>query len=205
MGKCVLHDVMTVMTRRLEQLLVKQDQRRAKLFAELFDDVVVGSSKRPEDVTEETVSMSVEIFAQNSDVDARRKRRELEEPPQTMCTDSVVSIPVAVLEAESGTQQRQRAEPCTKMAGGVERLTRLADNNAPKETQDNPDDYITMLMEEMVDRLCGKVGHHYVGGCDHSEGHYRHVDVANSTRCCSPSHGPCRDGRGHWIDNRCRT
>ena len=154
---------MTVMTRHLEQLLVKQDQRRAKLFAELFDDAVVDSSKRPEDVTNETVSMSVEISTQNSEVDPRQKHRELEEPPQTVCSDSVVFIPVAVLEAESGTQQRQRGEPLGKMADGVERLASLADNNAPKETQDNPDDDIPMLMEEMVDRLCGSDEHQYVG------------------------------------------
>ena len=78
------------------------------------------------------------------------------------------------------------------MADGVERLARLADNNAPKETQDNPDDDIPMLLEEMVDRFCGKAGHHYAGYRDHSEGHYRHGDVAHSTRCWSPSHGPCR-------------
>ena len=34
------HDIMTGMTRRLEQLLVKQDERRAKLFDELFGDDV---------------------------------------------------------------------------------------------------------------------------------------------------------------------
>ena len=140
-------DVMTGMTRRFEQLLVKQDERRAKLFAELFDggvDSVVDSSKwpedvrkRPEDVTEETVSMSVEISTQNSKVGARRKHRELEEPPQTVCSDSVVSIPLAVPEEEGGTQQRQRGEPLANMA----------------------------------DRLCDKAGHHYVGCRDHSEGH----------------------------------
>ena len=32
-----LHDVMTHMTRRFEELLVKQDERQAKQFAELFD------------------------------------------------------------------------------------------------------------------------------------------------------------------------
>ena len=80
-----------------------------------------------------------------------------------MCSDSVVSIPVAVLEAESGTQQRQRGEPCTNMADGLERLARLADNNSAKETQDDPDDDIPMLMEEMADRFSGKAGHHYVG------------------------------------------
>ena len=141
----VVHDVMTVMTRRLEELLVKQDQRRADLFAELFVDAVVDSSRRPDDVTKETVSMSVEISTQNSKVDARRKRRELEEPPQTVCSDSVVSIPVAVPEAESGTQQRQRGEPYTKMADGVERLARLADNNAPLATED------TLTKEQSTD------------------------------------------------------
>ena len=136
--------------------------------------------------------MSVETSTQNSEVDARRKCREFEEPLQTVCSDSVVSIPVAVPEAESGTQQRQRGEPLAKMADGVERLARLADNNSPKETQDNPDDVIPMLIEEMADRFFGMAGHHYVGCRDHSEGHYRHGDVAHSTRYCSPSYGPHR-------------
>ena len=93
------------------------------MFEELFDDAIVDSLKRPADVTEETVSKGVEISTQNSDdVDARRKRRELDEPPQTVCSDSVVSIPVAVPETENGTQQRQRGEPLAKMAD------RLCDN-----------------------------------------------------------------------------
>ena len=184
------------MTRRLEQLLIKQDQRRAKLFVELFDDDVVDSSKRSEDVTKETESMSVEISMQNSEFDARRKRRKIEEPPQTVCSDSVVTIPVVVPKAESGKQQRKPGEPYTKMADGVERLARLADNNSPKETQDNPDDDISMLLEEIVDRFCGEAGHHYVGCRDHSEGHYRHGGVAHSTRFCSPSHRPCRAAVG---------
>ena len=32
-----LHDVVALMTRRFEGLLVKQDERQAKQFAELFD------------------------------------------------------------------------------------------------------------------------------------------------------------------------
>ena len=223
-----VHDVTTVMTSRLEQLLFKQDQWRAKLFAELFDDVVDDSSKLPDDVTKETVSMSVEISTQNSEVDAIRKRRELEEPPQTVCSDSVVSIQVAVPEAERGTQQRQRGEPYTKMADGVERLARLSDNNAPLATEDtltkeqstdgrpitelqcgpvntreglrsasqlesntvavphtpnvqavkglatdDASDAIPMLMVAMVDRFCGKAGHHYVGCRDRRDRQYR--------------------------------
>ena len=158
-------DVMTGMTLRLEQLLIKQDERRAKLFAGLFDDAVdsvVDSPKRPADVTEETVSSGVEISAQNSEPVARRKRREFDEPPQTAC-DSVVSIPVAVPEEESGTrQQRQRGEPLAKMA----------------------------------DRLCDNAGHHYAVCCEHSEGHYRHGNVAHSTRFCAPSYGPRRTAVG---------
>ena len=155
-------DVMTGMTRRLEELLVKQDERRTKLFEELFDDVIVDSSKRPVDVTEETVSTSVDISTQNSDVDARRKLRELDEPPQTVRSDSVVSIPVAVPEAESGTRQRQQGEPLAKMA----------------------------------DRFCDNTGQHYAVCRDHSEGRYRHGDVAHSTRFCAPSYGPCRAAVG---------
>ena len=152
-----LHDVMAAMTRRFEQLLVKQEERQAKLFAELFDDVVVDSSKRPEDVTKETVSMSVEISTQNSKVDARRKRRELEEPPQTVCIDSVVSIPVALPEAESGTQQRQRGEPYTKMADGAERLARLSDNNAPLATEDTLTKEQSTDGRPMTELQCGPV------------------------------------------------
>ena len=82
-GLSFFGDVMMGMTRRLEQLLLKQDERRAKLFEELFGDAIVDSLKRPADVTEETVSKGVEISTQNSDdVDAIRKRRELDEPPQ---------------------------------------------------------------------------------------------------------------------------
>ena len=149
------------MTRRLEQLLLKQDERRAKLFEELFDDATVDSLKRPADVTEETVSSGVEISAQNSEADARRKRREVEEPPQTVC-DSVVSIPLAVPETESGTRQRQQGEPLAKMA----------------------------------DRLCDKAGHHYAVCCEHSEGRYRHGNVAHATRFCAPSYGPRRTAVG---------
>ena len=118
-GLSFFGDVMMGMTRRLQQLLLNQDERRAKLF----DDAIVDSLKRPADVTEETVSNGVEISTQNSDdVDARRKRRELDKPPQTVRSDSVVSIPVAVPEAERGTRQRQRGEPLAKMAD------RLCDN-----------------------------------------------------------------------------
>ena len=155
-----LHDVMAAITRRFEQLLVKQEERQAKLFAELFDDVVVDSSKRPEDVTKETVSMSVEISTQNSKVDAGRNRRELEEPPQTVCIDSVVSIPVAVPEAESGTQQRQRGEPYTKMADGVERLARLSDNNAPLATEDTLTKEQSTDGRPMTELQRGPVNHH---------------------------------------------
>ena len=41
-----LHDVMAGMTGRLQQLLVRQDERRTKLFAELFGDDVVDLSGR---------------------------------------------------------------------------------------------------------------------------------------------------------------
>ena len=167
-GLSFFGDVMLGMTRRLEQLVLKQDERRAKLFEELFDDAIVDSLKRPADVTEETVSKSVEISTQNSgDVDATSKRRELDEPPQTVSSDSVVyipvgALPVAVPEAESGTRQRQQGEPLAKMA----------------------------------DRLCDNAGHHYAVCRDHSEGRYHHGDVAHSTRFCAPSYGPRRTAVG---------
>ena len=66
-SKSFFHDVMTVITRRFVQLLIKQEERQAKLFAELFGDAAVGVSKRPEDVAEQTVSLCV----RKSDLDGR--------------------------------------------------------------------------------------------------------------------------------------
>ena len=46
-----LRDVMAVMTRRFEHLLIEQEKRQAKLFDELFgDDAAVDESMRPDDV-----------------------------------------------------------------------------------------------------------------------------------------------------------
>ena len=47
-----LHDVMTLMTRRFEELLVKQDERQAKQFAKLFDVSFkkIGHSAQSDDV-----------------------------------------------------------------------------------------------------------------------------------------------------------
>ena len=56
-----LHYVMALMTRRFEQLLITQEERQAKLFAELFGDADVDASKRTEDVAEQTVSLCEEF------------------------------------------------------------------------------------------------------------------------------------------------
>ena len=62
-GMNSLHDVMALMTRRFEELLVKQDERQAKQFTELFDVSFkkIGHSAQSDDVvidlTEQMVSL----------------------------------------------------------------------------------------------------------------------------------------------------
>ena len=64
-----IHDVMALMTRRFEQLLVRQEERQAKVFAELFDVPFdkIGRSidihSAVVDVTEQTLSLCVERLA----------------------------------------------------------------------------------------------------------------------------------------------
>ena len=67
-----LHDVMALMTRRFEELLVKQDERQTKQFAELFDVSFkkIGQSSQIDDavitLTEQTVSLREKTSARTS-------------------------------------------------------------------------------------------------------------------------------------------
>ena len=92
-----LHYVMALMTRRFEQLLITQEERQAKLFAELFGDADVDASKRTEDVAEQTVSLC-EAF----------ELPERESLTYTEAGDSEASVPTAVSDVKSITRLRQR-------------------------------------------------------------------------------------------------
>ena len=94
-----LHYVMALMTRRFEQLLITQEERQAKLFAELFGDADVDASKRTEDVAEQTVSLCEEF-----------ELPERESLTYTEAGDSEASVPTAVSDVKSITRQRQRGE-----------------------------------------------------------------------------------------------
>ena len=111
-----LYYVMAVMTRRLEQLIVNQDERQAKQFAELFDVSFkkVGHSAKIDDaainLTEQMVSLREKTSARTSGVDGGVERLEREVPTCTEAGDLEASIPAAVPEAENETQQRQPGE-----------------------------------------------------------------------------------------------
>ena len=191
------HDVMAGMTRRFEQLLVKQEARQAKLFAELFGDDAVELSGRLGDVTEQTVSLCEEAFTRKSGPDGRIKRRERDAPTHTEAGDSETAVPTAVADdnAPTATQDAMARERCTdgmselqcgpvnpwkglKSALQLESCT-FAVRHTPIARAvkgvaiDDPGDDISMLMGEMVYRFCGKAGHHYVGCCDRRDRQYR--------------------------------
>ena len=109
------HDVMTGMTRRLEQLLVKQEARQAKLFAELFGDDAVELSRRLGDVAEQTVSLCDEASTRKSGPDGRIKRLESDAPTHTEAGDSEAYVPTAVADgnAPTATQDAMARERCT--------------------------------------------------------------------------------------------
>ena len=190
------HDVMTGMTRRLEQLLVKQEARQVKLFAKLFGDDAVELSGQLGDVTEQTVSLCEEASTWKSGPDGRIKRLERDAPTHTESCDSETSVPTAVADgnAPTATQDAMARERCIDGMSGLQcgpvnpreglksglqlesctfavRHTTIA-RAVKRVATDDPGDDISMLMEEMVDRFCGKVGH-YVGCCDRRDRQYR--------------------------------
>ena len=100
-----IHDVMALMTRRFEQLLVRQEERQAKVFAELFDVPFdnIGRSidihSAVVDVTEQTLSLCMETPMRKCEVDGIYERLEREAPTYLEGGHSEAS--------ESGTQQRR--------------------------------------------------------------------------------------------------
>ena len=111
-----LHYVMALMTRRFEQLLITQEERQAKQFAELFGDADVDASKRTEDVAEQTVSLCEEF-----------ELPERESLTYMEAGDSEASVPTAVSDVKSITRQRQRGERLAEKGDDGERA-RFADN-----------------------------------------------------------------------------
>ena len=124
---------------------MKQDERQAKQFAQLVDVSFkkIGHSAQSDDVvidlTEQTVSLREKTSARTSGVDGWVERLEREVPTCTEAGDLEASIPAAVVEAESGTQQQQTGETLAEEVDEEESLTIFGDI-------------------ENAERFCAKVG-----------------------------------------------
>ena len=130
-----LHDVMALMTRRLEQLLVRQDERQARMFAEQFEvpfDKIgrsVDTHSVIVDFTEQTLSLCVETSMRKCEVDGIYERLEREVPTYSEGGHSEAS--------ESGTQQRREpGETLAEEGDEEESLARCGDVEVSVATQD---------------------------------------------------------------------
>ena len=138
-----LHDVMALTTRRFEQLLVRQEERQAKVFAELFDVPFdkIGRSidihSAVVDVTEQTLSLCMETPMRKCEVDGIYERLEREVPAFSEGGHSEASVLAAVSEAKGGIQQRREpGETLAEEGDGDERLARCGDVDVFVATQD---------------------------------------------------------------------
>ena len=130
-----LHDVMALMTRRFEQLLVRQEERQARVFAELFDVPFdkIGRSidihRAVVDVAEQTLSLCVETPIRECEVDGIYERLEREVPTYSEGGHSEAS--------ETGTQQRREpGETLAEEGDHEESLARCGDVEVSVATQD---------------------------------------------------------------------
>ena len=115
-----LHDVMALMTRRFELLLVRQEERQARMFAEQFEvpfDKIgrsIDNHRVIVDFTEQTLSLCVETSMRKCEVDGISEHLEREAPTYTEGGHSEASVQAAVPEAKGGKQQRR--EPGERLA-----------------------------------------------------------------------------------------
>ena len=130
-----LHDVMALMTRRFEQLLVRQEERQEKVFAELFDVPFdkIGRSidihSAVVDVTEQTLSLCVDTPMRKCEVDGIYERLVREVPTYSEGGHSEAS--------ESGPQQRREpGETLAEEGDEEESLARCGDVEVSVATQD---------------------------------------------------------------------
>ena len=130
-----IHDVMALMTRRFEQLLVRQEERQARVFAELFDVPFdkIGRSidihSAVVDVTEQTLSLCMETPMRKCEVEGIYERLEREVPTYSEGGHSEAS--------ETGTQQRREpGETLAEEGDEEESLARCGDVEVSVATQD---------------------------------------------------------------------
>ena len=132
-----LHYGMALMARRFEQLLVRQEERQAKVFAELFDvpfDKIgrsIDNHSAVVDVTEQTLSLCMETHMRKCEVDGIYERLEREAPTYSEGGHSEAS--------ETGTQQRREpgeTETLAEEGDDEESLARCGDVEVSVATQD---------------------------------------------------------------------
>ena len=168
-SRSYFRDVMTGMTRRLEHLLHTQYERRAKLFAELFNDAAVDESMRPEDVLLEYRDPVAGCNAPLATEDALPKEQSTDGMSELQC--AIVGLRESVksaLQLESETFA-VRHMPNVRAVKGV--------------VTDHADDDNHSMKDTMVDRFCAKAGHHYVGCRGRRDGQYRRFQaVTYATR-----------------------
>ena len=98
-----LRDVMAVMTRRFEHLLIEQEKRQAKLFDELFgDDAAVDESMRPEDVLLEYRDSVADCNAPLATEDTLPKEQSTDSMSELQCA------PVGLRESRRRPQEAVR-------------------------------------------------------------------------------------------------
>ena len=84
------------------------------------------------------------------------------------CTDGVSERQCGPVNPREGLKSALQLEWCTfavRHTPSVRAVKGVA--------TDDPGDDIPMLLEEMVDRFCGKTGHQYVGCCNRIDRQYR--------------------------------
>ena len=199
-----LRDVMAVMTRRFEHLLIKQEKRQVKLFAELFDDSVVGV-KRAEDLPDQKMLRDeTAAWIPEDGILVHLARNET--VPTMAC------IPISVQQAKSEPRQRPSHDdgktmreaylPSETAANNERWPSEIAAIFATRPTEHllfrnlNKGGLSASTKADCACWNCGKTGHHFAVCRDRSKGPYRHGDVAYSTPHGSASYGPRRTAVG---------
>ena len=155
-----LRDVMAVMTRRFEHLLIEQEKRQAKLVDELFgDDAAVDESMRPEDVLLEYRDSVADCNAPLTTEDTLPKEQSTDGMSELQCA------PVGLRESVRSALQLESETFAVRHMPNVRAVKGVVTDHADDDNQS--------LKDTMVDRFCAKAGHHYVGCRGRRAGQYR--------------------------------
>ena len=186
-----LRDVMAVMTRRFEHLLIEQEKRRAKLFDELFgDDAAVDESMRPEDVLLEYRDSVAGCNASLATEDTRPKEQSTDGMSELQCA------PVGLRESVRSALQLESETFAVRHMPNVRAVKGVVTDHADDDNQS--------LKDTMADRFSDNAGHHYAV-CREPRGILPPWRRRTLESLLCPIIWATQDGRGHWIDDCCRS